>query len=175
MVNKHFMKKLILILILLFSNIIFSQQIMESNYSIVFLNEEEWLKVDKILSEESPENINLISPIDLLRYLATENHLSNSNIKSSKYFIPKSWIKKSDVNQLMLLINSDKKSRQLTNSMACCAESGYSTVGFEAMHLINLYKIENYNYPTLSFLMSEVGIKSQIEMIKDYENWWSEQ
>ena len=169
------MKKLILILIFLFSNIIFSQQIIDSDDSIISLNEEEWLRVDKILSEESPENINLISPIDLLRYLATENHLSNSNIKSSKYFIPKSWIKKSHVNQLMLLINSEKKSRQLTNSMACCAESGYSTVGFEAMHLINLYKIENYNYPALTFLMTEVGRRSQIEMIKDYENWWRKQ
>jgi len=169
------MKRLILIFIFLFSNIIFSQQIMISEDSIFSLNEEEWLRIDKILSEKSSENINLISPIDLLKYLATENHLSDSNIKSLKYFIPKSWIKKSHINQLMLLIHSEKKSRQITNSMTCCAERGYSTVGFEAMHLINLFKIENYNYPALTYLMTEVGKKSQIEMIRDYENWWSEQ
>ena len=169
------MRKLISIFIFLFSNIIFSQQIMNPENSIISLNEEEWLRVDKILSEKSSESINLISPIDLLRYLATENHLSNSNVKSLKYFIPKSWIKKSHVNQLMLLIYSKKKSRQITNSMACCAEPDYSTVGLEAMHLINLYKIQNYNYPALTFLMTEVGRKSQIEMIRDYENWWSEQ
>ena len=148
---------------------------MNSENSIISLNEEEWIRVDKILSEKSCENINLISPIDLLRYLATENHLSNSNIKSLKYSIPKFWIKKSHVNQLMLLIYCEKKSRQITNSMACCAETGYSTVGCEAMHLINLYKIESYNYPALTFLMTEVGKKSQIELIKDYESWWSKQ
>ena len=75
----------------------------------------------------------------------------------------------------MQLIYSDKKSRQIANSMACCAKPGYSTVGLEAMHLINLYKSENYNYPALTFLMTEVGKKSQIEMTADYNIWWKKQ
>ncbi len=148
---------------------------MDSDNAIISLSEEEWLRVDKIISEKSFENLDLISPIDLLRYLATENHLSDSDIKSLKYFIPKSWIKKEHIKQLMQLIYSEKKSRQITNSKTCCAKPGYSTVGLEAMHLLNLYKIENYNYPALTFLMTEVGKKSQIDMIEDYNNWWKEQ
>jgi hypothetical protein len=166
------MKKLLLLLSLFFSSSLFSQSNLDSKGLLIGLEKEEWLKVEKILSYESADSIYKISPIDLLRYLISEKQNTESNIKLIKYSITKSWITKKHVTELMKFIHAGKKSRQIQSNMSNLATQRFSTLGLEAMHLINLYKIQNYKYPGLNVGFLE---KPQKEMAKDFDEWWSKQ
>lgn len=65
--------KLILIFLVIF-NCFFSQSNFNSDVGLKGLKKQEWFKIDKVLSSKNKDDINTISPVDLLRYLITKNH-----------------------------------------------------------------------------------------------------
>ncbi|GGD31509.1 hypothetical protein GCM10011343_22110 [Flavobacterium orientale] len=146
---------------------------MDSKGVLKGLEKEEWIMIDRILSYSNADSISKITPIDLLRYLITGTADSESDIKLIKYTIPKSWITKENVTQLMPFVYAKKKSRQIQSIMSSFASPKNSTIGLEAMHLINLYRNQNYNYPELCFLCHSK--KTQNEMADDYSSWWKAQ
>lgn len=84
------MKTRLSIILLFISVLTFSQSNLDSKGVLTGLENKEWIKVDRILSYENADSIYKISPIDLLRYLISENQTSETNIKLLKYSIPKS-------------------------------------------------------------------------------------
>ena len=166
------MKK-VLSLILIFSCFLSFAQFNSDESISLEMSEENWLKVDRVLSLSTPDSISTIKPLDVLRYLASEKYLSESNIKSVKYIFPKSWISKNDVEILMCFVSETKPSKHIQHSWSATASPEFSTVGFEAMRLIKLFTIPNYRYPKVNACFE--FDKPQSELAKEVQIWWKNQ
>ena len=164
------MKKILPFLFVLFYAFAYAQPAVEAPSDLTGLDKKEWARVDRILSYKTADSVSKITPIEVLRYLISDNVKGDSNIKQVSYKFPRSWMSQDEVGKLMPFIASTKKARQIQSSLSSFALPRYSTLGYEAMHLINLFKYNNYNYPSLCFLFESK--KSQEDMAKDFTAWW---
>ncbi len=166
------MKKMLSILCMMFTVLAFSQPETAVQEDLTGLDKKEWARVDRILSYKTADSVSKITPIEVLRYLISDNPAAKSNSKTVQYLFPRTWLSQDDVGKLMKFINSTKKARQIQSSGSSFAIPKDSTLGYEAMHLINLFKYNNYKYPSLCFLFESK--KSQEDMAKDFTAWWGD-
>ena len=126
-------------------------------------NEEEFKKLTEFISNK---NLSRISPKDYLEYL---KKIDCAEMSFKTDCFPKGWIKQSNLNELLELLDSREKCpkirtpKQKLISNTISLDSVYikgSTVGIEALHLINSYYV---GYYPCDNIYSKEEIKSQLK------------
>ena len=142
-------------------------------------------KISEIVCEEgnetvlkkavlNQENLNATSPLDYLNLLACVAEDGTPSVILFMYRVDNKWVTKEHVTELMKLINSTQPARRPWSSVNDGHASSNSTIGIEAMQLIELYKDSNYVYPTMTdggFITAEAQVTKADELRK----WWESQ
>lgn len=119
-----------------------------------------------------------IKPIEFLKFLA-HGKLEKStetnkiiNIIPLNFFIYNEWVTIDDVRELMTLIYNQEISSTPWPIISSQMPMVHSTVGIEAMHLINIYKDTTFHYPSLCSTHYLCKPEEQMEKAKEMEIWW---
>lgn len=151
------------------------------NFKIKLLDSIKWNSINNSKFNRINDSLIKIKPIDYLRYLATSNFKNNLIQNRNSYFAPSicfynrinnNWINKEDVEQLMNYIKSKEFAYIPYSVFSSAASTEKSTVGIEAMHLINIYKNKDFYYPDLCSTFYFCKPENQDRLAQEYIIWW---
>ena len=176
------LKVFLLIALYFFSFTAYNQELSE----IEKLNHKDWQSISiKITSFDSiPE----VEPLVYLQFLATLDYpkFDTIRIKSEenqmalsmwhKKGLKHEWVDKEDVAQLIKYIRSKQPAKiplpVISSQLPTKEYQFQSTVGCEAMLLIQLFKDQEFNYPSLCSTCHFCNINNQDELVEEFEAWW---
>jgi len=110
------------------------------------------------------------SPLDYLGYLSCVSENQTVSIVLITFDVESNWVTKEDVAKLMPYIESTQPARKpWLNGME--KPKSTSTIGIEAMHLVEIYKNKNFNYP---YTESEGYCTKEQQLIRAQQlhDWW---
>ncbi len=181
------MKKHILTYLIIILSLSVSGQINDSNNNYARNIEDieftDYNKIGRYIFNETPDSLYTINPIDFLRYLGTTKYLPKKDkfIEDlSVHMIPfkisldKKWLTEKDIDTLIHYVKSKEIARMPFSLLSSQIPLEKTTVGIEAMHLISLYKTDNFNYPSLCSTFYFCKPANQDKLADEFIKWWTE-
>lgn len=176
-------KQIFTYLLIIFSLSVFGQ--IDNNYArkIAELGLADCDKIGSYIFKEAPDSLYTVKPIDFLRYLGTTKYLPKKDkfiedlsvhMITFKYSLDKKWLSENDIDSLIHYVRSKEVARMPYSIYSSQAPWEKTTIGIEAMHLISLYKTENFNYPSLCSVFYFCKPADQDKLADEFINWWNE-
>ena len=140
-----------------------------------------WKRINDSKFNRINDSLFKIKPIDYLRYLSTTNFKNNLVQNRDSFFAPSIcfynhvnniWVTKEDVAELINYIKSKEFAYIPYSVVSSAASTEKSTVGIEAMHLINIYKNKNFYYPDLCSPIYFCKPENQNKLAEEFILWW---
>ena len=188
-VSTHFMRRQTLTFILLvFIKIGLSQESNIENFPskrTTELDFKDWSYVSSMLFNPA-DSLLQVEPIDYLRFLSTFKYDIKDSLLEQlekhvtilpptilwKYTINNKWIKKEDIDTLIMFVHSKQPAHIPWPMISSMIPYENTTVGIEAMHLINLYRNEKFHYPSLCSTYYFCKPENQDILADEYVEWW---
>jgi len=147
------------------------------------LDVSDYNKIERYISNETPDSLYTIKPIDFLKYLGTSKYLPKKDkfiedlsvhMIPFKFSLDKKWLTEHDIDSLIHYVRSKEIARMPFSVYSSQAPWEKTTIGIEAMHMINLYKTENFNYPSLCSVVYFCKPADQDKLADEFIKWWTE-
>ena len=167
------------------TNKLVSNQSKNKNFSkqLEHLDYKSWKKIKDSKFNKINDSLFKISPVDYLRFLITtefsgENNLVTNRNRLFALSIPfensinNSWIEEKDIEILIKYVKSKEFAYLPYSTISSAASTDNSTIGIEAMHLINIYKNKKFYYPDLCSTIYFCKLENQDKLAEEYIIWW---
>jgi hypothetical protein len=147
------------------------------------INFVDYNKIESFIFNENPDSLYAIKPMDYLRYLGTTKYIPKKDkfiedlsvhMIPFKFSLEKKWLTENDIDSLIHYVKSKEIARMPFSLYSSTAPLEKTTIGIEAMHLINLYKTENFIYPSLCSVYYFCKPADQDKLADEYIKWWTE-
>jgi hypothetical protein len=173
---------------LIFLKFGFSQEnnpICRDSIRIAELDSTKWSFVGK-MAFNSVDSLLKIDPVDYLKYLGTfkyqikDSLVTNLQIHNNKFpsmiswkfTINNCWITKRDVDSLIKYIYSKQPAHMPWPMISSTISNDKTTIGIEALHLINIYRHNDFHYPSLCSTYYFCKPDNQDRLANEFIEWW---
>lgn len=135
-----------------------------------------WIEITNAISQK--DSLLKYRPNDFLRMLSFQKLDTGTAMKKKihslpfNYFIQGEWVKKEDVAELIKSIYSTKISKAPLPIVSSQMPMVNSTVGIEAMHLIEIYRDSTFRYPSLCSTYYFCKPEEQMQKADELNTWW---